>query len=242
MLPNKQLLLGEWYQIIRDPLLKWLFLFPIAITLAMRYGLPELNGWLLAKGYFDLSPYYFLILSTLPALVPSIIGMVTGFNLLDMKDDRSLSAMLVTPLQLKGYLRFKLAIPMLLSIPLNLFCLWFANLAPLSLLQLIMNALAPILLAPIIALLLVVVAQNKVQGFALAKVINAITFPPVLAWFYPGLWNWLFGILPTWLPMKAFWLSQQSLFTAFIVVLAGIVVQLIWVLVLFRLTKSQIRV
>lgn len=231
---NKQIIVGEWRQIARDPLLKWLFLFPIVIAAAYRFGIPELSTWVMNQWQIDLSAYYILLLSILPALIPSIIGMVTGFSLLDQRDEGSLNALLVTPMQLEGYLRFKMAVPMLLSLPLNIICLWFADLVDLSLAQLLLASISPLLLAPFIALLLAVVASNKVEGLALTKVFSTVIFPPVLAWFFPAWWNWLFGLLPTWWPMKAFWTAIESLPSAVLVVALGLLVQMAWIVFFWR--------
>ena len=242
-MPNvKMQLLNEWRQLSRDPLIKWMFFFPIAIALAYRWGIPELEIWLMEQWHIDFSDYSVLLLSMMPALIPSIIGMVIGFTLLDMKDDGSLSAMLVTPLQLGGYLKFKLLIPMIISAPLNMFCLWLANVMPLSFVQMVLASCSPLLLAVIFPLLLVVVAENKVQGFALSKVLNAVLFPPLLAWFFPGAWNWLFGILPSWWPMKAFWLSMDDLTTAAITIVMGYGIQILWIYVLWRWVHHKVSV
>ncbi|TVQ20901.1 MAG: hypothetical protein EA382_14300 [Spirochaetaceae bacterium] len=42
-----------------------------------------------------------------------------------------------------------------------------------------------------------VLAKNKVQGLALAKVLNVCTLPPILIGALPGRWAWLAGVFPT---------------------------------------------
>ena len=82
-------------------------------------------------------------------------------------------------------------------------------------------------------------AQNKVQGFALTKVTGAVLFPPILAWLLPSSWNWLYGILPTFWSMKAFWLSMDSLWQALLCVLAGWAYQLLLLKLLWRRLAQQ---
>ena len=187
-----------------------------------------------------MAEYSILLLSFVPAMIPSIIGIVVGFNLLDMKDDSSLFALLVTPLSLNQYLMIKLLWPMLLCFPLNLICIWLCSLIDLSISQFIIASISPIPLAVIFPLLLFNIANNKVEGFALSKIINAFLFPPVLAWFYPSHWNWLFGILPTWWPMKAFWVSIDNLHIAIIICFIGYAVQIAWILILWNSMKKKI--
>ncbi|NJN44259.1 MAG: hypothetical protein HC806_05750 [Anaerolineae bacterium] len=49
-------------------------------------------------------------------------------------------------------------------------------------------------------------AQNKVQGFALMKLIGIVLFVPILAYFAPDGWELAFGLVPTYWPMKVYWL------------------------------------
>jgi fluoroquinolone transport system permease protein len=134
-----------------------------------------------------------------------------------------------------------MTIPVLLGIPLNMICLAWCNLLPLTFNQLLLSSVSAALVAPFVALLLPLVASNKVEGFALAKVVNTITFPPILAWFFPGVWNWLFGVLPTWWPMKAMWMMADQPVIAWLVVALGIVSQLLWIALFWRwLQRKQL--
>lgn len=238
--PLHQALLNEVRQIARDPLLKWMMAFPILITLALRFGMPALADVLWQSYQFDLTPYYLLIMSMQPALMPGLIGTVIGFSLLDMKDDGSLMAMKVTPLQIGGYLRFKLMLPMLICIPFTAICLVVADLYTIPWYMIILISISAALLAPIFAILLLIFAKNKVEGLALTKVINAFMFPPIIAWFFPGHWNWLFGLLPTWWPMKSFWLITEQPWMAVAVMGVGILVQIIWIALLWRLAAKRL--
>ncbi len=53
------------------------------------------------------------------------------------------------------------------------------------------------LILPVTFLGMGVLAQNKVQGLALAKVLNVCTLPPILIGVLPGSWAWLAGVFPT---------------------------------------------
>ena len=55
-------------------------------------------------------------------------------------------------------------------------------------------------------LLLASFAVNKVQGFALMKATGILWLPPLLAWFVGLPWQLLFGIFPTYWPVKLFWM------------------------------------
>jgi fluoroquinolone transport system permease protein len=59
--------------------------------------------------------------------------------------------------------------------------------------------------APFLTLVLAVMAPNKVAGFAVVKVMNAVNLLPVLACFIPRPPQFVAGLFPTYWPMRAFW-------------------------------------
>ncbi len=98
----------------RDPLLRWLALGPVSLALLVRWGTPYVAGRLQGQLGFDLVPYYPLIVSFVLLLVPMMCGIVIGFLLLDQRDDRTITALQVTPLTLNGYLVYRAAAPFVL--------------------------------------------------------------------------------------------------------------------------------
>ena len=193
------------HNIRRDPLLRWLAFYPLALTLLVRWGIHPVTQRLLRDWDFDLIPYYSLCLSFLLMTTPMLTGMVFGFLLLDQRDDQTLLALQVTPLTLSGYLVYRMAVPTLLSVLVTLIMLPGVALFELSPLQILLASLSAAPLAPIYALSLAAVASNKVQGFALAKAFGVFLVPPVLAYFVDPPWQWLFGIVPFYWPAKFLW-------------------------------------
>ena len=61
-------------------------------------------------------------------------------------------------------------------------------------------------IAPFYALLLAAFSDNKVQGFALMKAAGILSWPPVIAYFLPTVWQWVMGIVPLYWPAKVFWM------------------------------------
>ena len=196
--------------VARDPLLRWLVVYPVLLALVLRWGVPALAGRLEARYDFDLSGYYVLLMSFLVELLPILTGMVVGFLLLDGRDDRTLTALQVTPLTLSGYLAYRLTMPMLVSVVMTLVVFPLAGLVRVSLGPLVLMALGSAPLAPLFALLLGAFAGNKVEGFALTKASGVLFAPPVLAYFVDPPWQWAFGLIPTYWPVKAFWVQQSG--------------------------------
>jgi fluoroquinolone transport system permease protein len=61
------------------------------------------------------------------------------------------------------------------------------------------------LAAPLLAFVLATAAPNKVAGFAMVKVLNAVNLLPIAAFFLPVPLQYVAGILPTYWPMRALW-------------------------------------
>ena len=195
----------------RDEMLRWIVLAPIALALALRLLAPLLLTRIEEILNIEFMAYYepfaaFMII----LLTPYLAGMVIGFLLLDQRDDGTLTALQVTPLSLNGYLVYRLTMPMLVSILATLVAEPLSDLFDMSFGVLLLTAVSAAPLAPIFALLLASLAQNKVQGFALAKVAGVVLIPPMIAYFITAPWQIIFGIFPTYWPAMTLWSAQDG--------------------------------
>jgi len=195
----------------RDPLLRWFVLLPLALALAARGLLPAAlarAGGLLP---FDPQPHYGPVMGfALLMLTPILAGQVAGFLLLDLRDDGVLAALQVTPPTLRGYLAYRLALPVLLSVALTLLAFPLAGLPAGGPLQLLLCALAAAPAAPLLALFLGVVAANKVQGFALVKASGVLFALPIVARYLPEGWQPLMALDPLFWPARLYWALSEG--------------------------------
>jgi fluoroquinolone transport system permease protein len=196
--------------IARDSLLRWMVVLAPAIGLVFRFGAPRIDGMLERELGFHLTPYFPLLMSFLPLIAAGMAGTVVGFLLLDQRDDQTLTAILVTPLRLGGYLQYRLTGVILVSVALGSIMVPLAGLSETTLLQVVVSAVVAAPLAPIYAVFLGTFAANKVQGFALAKAIGVVFVPCVAAYFVAGPWQNAFGLLPHYWPLKVFWLFDEE--------------------------------
>jgi fluoroquinolone transport system permease protein len=102
--------------------------------------------------------------------------------LLDEKDAGTLLAIRVTPFSASRYLRYRMIVPVVGSLIATPVITVMMDLFRPAWLDLLLLSLAGALLAPLIALLLALVATNKVQGFALAKGMGVLVIAPVAFW------------------------------------------------------------
>lgn len=210
----------------RDPLLRWMLFMPVALALLLRWAVPALNHSLQSRFAFDLTPYYPVLMSYFVVLMlPFLFGMVIGFLLLDERDAGTLTALQVTPLTTTGYAFYRVALPTLLSAVMTLVAFPLAGLSQLGLSKVALAALSAALLAPAFALFVGSFAANKVQGFALTKGLGAVLLVPVAAFFVAPPWQYLFGLLPTYWPVKAYWLLEAGDARFWLYALVGVVYQ-----------------
>lgn len=188
----------------RDPLLGWMLLLPVGLALLLRVLIPR-AGALLAPSGVDLALYHPLILGGYMLTAPGIVGMVVGFLLLDERDSRTLLALRTTPLSMRRYLAYRIALPLAVGTASTLIAYPLIGILALPFPTLVSIALVSGLSAPLLALLLATAAPNKVAGFAVVKVLNSVNLLPNAAFFLPVPLQYAAGILPAYWPMRAFW-------------------------------------
>lgn len=219
--------------IARDSLLRWLVLLTLPFGLLFRFGIPPITAELDQRLGFDLVPYYPLVMSTLGVLAAGFIGAVIGFLLLDQRDDQTLPALLVTPLSLGEYLRYRLAVPTVLSLLLTMLMFPLAGLTRVTVTQILLSSLCGAPLAALYTLFIGSFAANKVQGLALSKAVGVLGPPAIAAYFVPWPWQLPLAFVPHYWPLKVFWLCDEGAGNAaFAVAGLGIAYQgmLVWLL------------
>jgi len=192
----------------RDPLLRYMVLFPLLFGFLLRWGLPWLSDQIFQLLAFDLMTYRVLIVSVFSMLIPVVYGSVIGFLLLDQRDDHTITALQVTPLTLNGYFFYRMVTPVVLGLLGNLVMLPLSGMVSFGFGPLFLVSLSSALLTPLYALFYAGFAENKVQGFALMKISGIIFMPAMGAYFVPGAWAWAFAVLPPFWPMKLTWVFE----------------------------------
>ena len=196
--------------VARDPMLRWVAVLTPLCGLLFRFAVPSIAAALEERLDFDLTTYYPLLMSFLPLMVAGMIGAVVGFLLLDQRDDQTMSALLVTPLSLGDYLRYRMIVLLVLCVVLSWITVPLAGLTETTWLQLTVTSIVAAPLAPIYALFLGSFAGNKVQGFALAKAVGIVIVPCIAAYFVTGPWQIAFGVVPHYWSLKVFWLFEAG--------------------------------
>lgn len=188
-----RLLLSDTKNISRDPTLVCALCLAIVPALALAYWRTDLDQAIFdGFGLPNVSLYVATIVLTLPAFLS---GWVTGFLLLEDRDDGPLLALDITPMGKPGFFSYRAAITALFTaIITGISC---ALIAPhLSLIAAIGVVVMMAIASVAAAFILPALARNKVEGLAVTKLINFFTIAPLLA-AIPSPWRYVGGIVPT---------------------------------------------
>ena len=196
------LLMNDLRNILREPMLLFALLGPLFLSLAMRWGLPMMTIYL--GPYVNLAMYYPLILVFVLLIAAMLTGMVTGFLLLDERDDQVYMTLIVTPLGKEGYTLYRIVLPMIISFFYVIIALPIVGVRQIPIGSLVPIALLAGMEAPIMALFLAGFAGNKVEGLALSKGFGLFMIPPIASYFVKSKWALLAGLSPFYWPMQVF--------------------------------------
>ena len=190
----------------RDQLMVGLIFYPIFMFLIIRFGLRPATNWLQNALEFDLSPYWVIgIAHILVVLLPMFFGMIIGLLLVEEQEDKTLSAVMVTPVSLDQFVAYRAAASGVVSFMSIFMALGGNGFFDFGFLPLLLISLVGSLAAPFNALLFFAFATNRVQAFGILKALSTINSLPLVAWFVPEPWQFLFGLFPPYWAAKAAW-------------------------------------
>lgn len=196
----------------RDPLLVMLVVAPVIWTVGAAVLVPRLTDTLARRYDFDLVPYYPLVITALLLLTSIIIaGGLAAFLVLDEVDAGTLTALRVTPVPLSTFFAYRAATVVAVTTVYVVATMSFSGLlAPGLVPALIPIGLLAGLSAVVTLLLIIAVADNKIQGIAMVRLLGiVIAGLPCLPWFVDSAWNLAFGVLPPYWAAKAFWVASD---------------------------------
>lgn len=193
-----RLLVSDAMSIRRDPMLAFAIVLSTTPALAMLRVREAMDLAALQRlGVVEFSRYVAPVALLIPAF---LIGWVTGFLLLEDRDDGPLLAVDVTPVGKVGFLWYRVTATAAVVLVLTL----AATTAVTPQLDAGRRLAAAVMVAGsavLAAIVLPAVARNKVEGLALTKLTNLASIVPLLA-MVPSPWRYAAGVVPT------YWLGE----------------------------------
>ncbi len=197
----------------RDAFLFGMLFYMLFLGAVLRFGLPALNDFLADNPSvpFALADYYPLLTAYVGVYAASLVGaMIVGFVMIDEGDQHTLNALLVTPMPLTHFLLYRVLVPIGLGVLMSLSTLYVINLALLPFWQMLLIGVGSGLVSALMMLVLAVLSDNKVQGFAIVKGLGAGGMLLFGAWFVELPLQYLFGLFPPYWVAKAYWLALAN--------------------------------
>ncbi|MEX1308036.1 MAG: ABC transporter permease [Eubacteriales bacterium] len=217
-------------QIWEDSMLAAICGVPVLMALLFRFGVPELE-MLLCQTLGTttvLSEYYLLFDLFLVVMTPYLFTFISAMVMLGELDENMAVYLAVTPLGKKGYIISRLVLPAAISLVLSVVLLSFFALTPWTFGGVLLVSLLCALLCLPVAMLIVTLSHNRVEGMAVAKLSGLVLFGLPIPFFLPEGIQYLFSWLPSFWVAKVFvsangWLAFPAVF-----------VTLIWIWALYR--------
>jgi len=223
-------------QVLRDGMLLLLLPAPFLAGWLLRLLLPLAAEFLDAWLGFSLPLWYPLCDAFLMAIAPSMVAMISAFLMLDERDEGIGSYFSVTPAGGKAYLLARLGWPMIWAFASTLLVQALFGLSAPGLGVVISAALISSLQGVVMAMLMVSLASNKVEGMALAKLVGAFLLGLPIPWLLGAPAKYLFALLPSvWVGelLRGSWQPQPLVW--------GMLASLAWILGLARVFLRRAR-
>jgi len=192
MVNVSKLLVNDLRNILRDRLLLYTaFLIPLIIIIFTRLVIP----WL-SENIVPLQQYYSLLFMLFVTTIPMMFGFVTGFMIMDERDENLLTVLRVMPISRSAYLIYRMAFMSVLSFIYILLFPALTGLIDINLFDYLPIAVLLALFTPVMGLIANIVANNKVQAFAVFKMLGGVFFLPLFAFFINNDLKYIFGVIP----------------------------------------------
>ncbi len=214
----------------RDMMLFVCCLAPIPAGFFFRFAIPFLES-LLTEGFHReaiLSPYYKLMDILFAVLSPAMFCFVSAMVSLEEADEKTAVYLFVTPLTKTGYLAARFGLPSAAAFFATCLLLPVFKLTVLSPLILFLLAAGGALQGMIVALLVITISSNKLEGMAAAKLSMLTVFGAAIPFFLRSNLQYFLS------PLPAFWIGKAVLQDSPLFMLPALVLSALWICVLLK--------
>lgn len=214
----------------RDMMLFAACLAPIMAGFFFRFAIPFLEAVLI--DYFHItaiiSPYYKLIDILFAMLSPTMFCFVSAMVSLEETDEKTATYLFITPLRKKGYIFARFGVPAVIAFLVTVILLPVFKLTALSAIVILLLAAGGTLQGIIIALLVLTISSNKLEGMAVTKLSSLIIFGAAIPFFIKS--NVQYVIFP----LPSFWIGKAIFENMPFYMLPAFVLSAIWICFLLK--------
>lgn len=189
-------------QIAKDGMLLVLLPAPVFAGIFFKFAIPVINDILTRKFFFSITAWYGLADGMLLCLTPMFAAMISAFLLLEERDEGLSAFYQITPAEGSSYLNARIGLPMIWAFFTTIFIVCVFKISPLSFEVILLSDLVSSLTGMSLAMMVVSIAGNRVEGLALSKLMGVSFIGLILIWFIPAPYHFIMAFLPS------FWIGK----------------------------------
>jgi fluoroquinolone transport system permease protein len=205
-------------------------LAPVLSGLAIRFVIPLTEKMLIryTGSASVISPYYGLFDIFFSALTPAMFCFVAAMIILEERDDHIDRYLYVTGLGKSGYFISRIMIPSLAAFVFTMILLPVFKLTALSATEIILLSLTGSLQGVIIALMVITISSNKLEGMAVMKLSSLLMLGAMVPYFVPKPQCYFLSFMPS------FWTGLAIAEDHVLFMLPAVIISAVWIFILFR--------
>jgi fluoroquinolone transport system permease protein len=189
-------------QVLRDGMLLILIPAPFLMALAMRILLPLADQIITQQTGIVITPWYSVSDALVLTMTPVMTGMISAFLILEERDEGIGMYYNITPASGYSYLTARIGMPMIWGLISSVLVSTLFAFGVYHPFEILTAAGVATLQGVVMAMFLVTVAGNKVEGLALAKLTNIFVMGFIAPWLISSPFRFIFAVLP------GFWLGE----------------------------------
>lgn len=189
--------INDFRLVFRDNSLKVFLFLPLMNVVVIRYVFPYL-----ASIYGGLTEYFNIILMLASTQGATAFGFIYSMVLVDEKDTNVAKVYGILPVSKVWFVIFRLIPPFILASLATFLLLLVEPFFGLPVISNLIYSMLAGLLAPLMILFIATVSKNKIEAMTWQKLFNILIILPVLAFFVPNSFSYLFAVVPN------FWAFQ----------------------------------
>ena len=230
------LMKNDLKNIFRDRMLVFSAIFaPLLFVVIGRIVFP----WITENYYPNLELFYPAFFMLFVIFIPMVFGFVAGFLIIDERDENILAVLRVMPISRSSYLFYRMFLMSILSFILVLLFTWLAGLIDVTFWNYLPIAILFAVFTPVLALIVTILATNKIQAFALFKTLGSIFMIPIFALAVEGWLQYIFSPIPNFWTFIALEHLLESGTNDYVFIAIGFIYNCVILGVLFRLFNKK---
>lgn len=214
----------------RDKMLLLICFTPLLAGLCFKFGVPAVEhiimAWIGDSPFF--TQYYGVFDVFFSMLTPVMFCFITAMVVLEEHDDHITFYLFTTTLGRKGYLISRILIPAVLAALITMILFPIFKLTSLSILEMVVLSIMGSLQGIIIALLVVTLSTNKLEGMAVAKLSTLTILGALIPYVVSHPIQYFACFLPS------FWFGKAIYDVQMVYILPSILLAILWIYLLLR--------